>query len=238
MKKLLLSVSCFLITSNGWSATVTIDFSSLPSAQGWSYVAAGNNVPETSVFSLDNGILKQNTIGVGYGDFNGSNRYALESVVDTIRPFTLEVRARVPIEEPATPPNSYGFSFGLFTGTEQFAVGIGPNKIEDVHLNTITTSIDNTVFHDYKLIGTPGVGWRLFVDNVLIGSGVSRSIAFPNGLFLGDGTGETNAMAEITSFSYTVVPIPSAMILFISGIGGISFLFSSRRFFQRNMKSC
>ena len=73
---------------------IALDFRSLPSAQGWTYFALNNIVPETSVFSVSNGILIQDSLVIGL-TAQGSNRYDLAGVVDPLLPFTLSVTARV-----------------------------------------------------------------------------------------------------------------------------------------------
>jgi hypothetical protein len=54
--------------------TISLDFHSLPSAQGWVYRTLGNNIPESRVISVSRGVLYQNSLGVGYAS-SGNNRY-------------------------------------------------------------------------------------------------------------------------------------------------------------------
>jgi hypothetical protein len=197
--------------------SITLDFNSLPSAQGWTYVAFGNNVPETAVFSASGGMLHQNTIGVGFAG-QGSNAYQLYNAVAPTLPFTLTVRARVLQEGIAYPGynNPFGFDFSVFTGTEGFLVGLGTNQIMDGTSQEIT--FDNTQFHDYRLEGTPGSGYKLFVDDALVMAGPPRFDNPPlvDQLFLGDGTGGTNARADVAAYTFSqsrpaAVPEPGAL---------------------------
>jgi hypothetical protein len=199
-------------TAEGWSSpdAVVIDTCSLPSTQGWKYLAVGNSYAEDKIFSVQGCVLRQDSIGVGFGS-PGSNLYQIANVVDSTKPFVLEVRAKVLNEEQSDDLNHWGFSFWIKTGTEDFAIGISPHAIVGSKVatdwgETLTTSVDNTVFHDYRLEGTPGVGYKFYVDNLLVGSGSawaggSGPLA-ENGLYLGDGTGGANAKAEITSFRF------------------------------------
>ena len=52
------------ITSQG--GAITLNFDSLPSRQGWSYVASGNSAPEGRVFSLSGSVLVQDSMGSGF----------------------------------------------------------------------------------------------------------------------------------------------------------------------------
>ncbi|BCU11250.1 hypothetical protein MAN88_18140 [Microcystis aeruginosa] len=73
------------------ASNVTLNFNTLPSSQGWTYLVDGNTATETDVFSISNGVLTQNTLGSG----DGVNGYTLANVVDTTQPFTLSWRSRV-----------------------------------------------------------------------------------------------------------------------------------------------
>ena len=54
----------------------TLNMSQLPSAQGWTYNALGNSVPESNIFSVSGGVLHQNSIGVGFAGA-GDNFYQI-----------------------------------------------------------------------------------------------------------------------------------------------------------------
>ena len=192
------------------SKSVILDMCSLPSAQGWKYMSVGNSVPENSVFSLQNldqgCILHQDSMGVGQAN-QGNNGYKINNVVDPSKPFVLKVRARVLAEEGDTNKNHFGFGFEVCTGAEAFAIMIGPSEIQALDNENedrvLSTSIDNTKFHNYRLEGTHGVGYSFYVDNDLIATGASRVMECDNSLYLGDGTGGTNAKADIASFEFT-----------------------------------
>lgn len=201
-----------LSTTPARAATISLDFTSLPSAQGWTYFAQGNAAAEASVFSVDGTTLFQNTIGVGLAG-QGSNRYNDNNVVDPVHPFILSIRARVLEEEGDVTHNSFGFSFGVFTGTETFGIGLGTSRIQDQSIAFLSTTFDNTQFHNYRLEGTPGVGYQLFIDNVFFASGLPVLSSFQNSLFLGDATGGTNARAEVTSYQFTSLPEPGTLTL-------------------------
>ena len=196
-----------LLPAMSLATNVTLNFDTLPSEQGWIFWGSGI---ETEIFSVSEGVLHQNSIGI---DDPISCRYEFRDINPDL-PFVVTVRARVLEYEGVYP---WGFSFGVVTGTENSAIGIGMTTIEGIveggpygYVNVLLTNeIDTTQFHDYRLEGTPHVGWELYVDDVLIGSGTPGKLSFRNTLFLGDGTGGANAKAEVMSYSfYQPVPIP------------------------------
>ncbi len=196
--------------------SVILNMCSLPSTQGWTYSAHGTSRSEEDAFSIQGSvqdcILHQNTLGMGYQN-QGNAGYTLSDVVDATKPFILKIRAKVTQEEQANDYNHWGFCFEVDTGSEAFGIGISPNVIaalDDWRSDKVlTNSIDNTEFHDYRLEATPGVGYKLYVDNVLVGSGLPRSQSdIPdweglNRIYLGDGTGGCNAIADVASFEFT-----------------------------------
>src|SRR5207244_4989073 len=136
----------------------------LPSAQGWTYVALGNTVSETDIFSVNGGLLHQTSIGVGFAGA-GTNAYWLANVpgFDPTLPFSIVVRARVLQNEEESPGylnyNPFGFGIEGFAGlTGWFAMGLSSQTINIGALPGNIVSFDNTSFHDYRLDVTPGVG--------------------------------------------------------------------------------
>jgi VCBS repeat-containing protein len=180
--------------------TIALNFTTLPSTQNWLYGATGNTAPESQVFSVANGVLRQNTIGVTP---NGFNRYQRATGVLAALPFALTITARV-LQEEGDPTDAFGFGFGLAMGTEQFAFGLHTNGIHGPVGNTLSTAIDTTQFHEYRLEGASGAGFRLFVDGLLVGSSAAgvRSLAPVPFLFFGDLSDTANARGEISSYSF------------------------------------
>jgi uncharacterized repeat protein (TIGR01451 family) len=210
--KIILTIIFIIILVNtALAVDISLDPCSLPSSQGqgWSYLAFANSRSEGEAFSIQDTsegcILHQNTIGVGYQN-QGSNGYTLSNVVDPKKPFTLKVRARVTQEQQANDYNHWGFCFEVGTGTESFGIGISPYIIaaldNEIASKVLSTSIDNRVYHDYRLEATPGVGYSFYVDNILVGTGLPR-MEGDNRIYFGDGTGGCNAIADIASFEFT-----------------------------------
>lgn len=175
-----------------------LSFTTLPSTQGWLYVPFGNTATETQVFSLNSNVLQQNTLGLA----DGFNFYQLLGVVQPTLPFTLTVTARVLAQE-GEATDAFGFGFAVAVGTQQFAFGLRTGSIHDPVGNILSTTIDTTQFHEYRLEGTPGGGYRLFVDGVFLGSGSAgtRTTA-AQFLSFGDLSDTANARGEISSLSF------------------------------------
>ncbi len=187
------------------SDSVTLSFNSLPSAQGWVILNGVSGIPDTSVYSVDGNMLHMNSIGIGDTGF----AYQLLNAVDPTIPFTLTVRARVNAYEEANPAlnNPGGFDISVFTGSEQYEVGISPKRIlagDAPYLES--TAIDVTQFHDYRIESTGGGGFELFVDDVSLGTALTAISAGQNSLYFGDGTAGANADVDISYYSFTQVP--------------------------------
>ncbi|HEY5871336.1 MAG TPA: PASTA domain-containing protein [Candidatus Tectomicrobia bacterium] len=186
--------------------TLALSVTTLPSAQGWVYGAFDNTAPESRAFAITSGVLQQNTLGLGTTtDPNafGGNLYQLPTVVDPHLPCTLTLTARV-LQEEGDPFDPFSFSVGVVTETEQFAIGINTQRVRDAFGEEFPLTIDLTQFHTYRLEGAPGVGFRLFVDHILVGTGqpFPRSAPGPSFLSLGDASGLSNARADVQALAF------------------------------------
>jgi RHS repeat-associated protein len=144
-------------------------------------------------------VLQQNTLGLGVT--TGRNAYQHQGIVDPTKPFALTVIARVLAQE-GDPTDPFGFGFGVVMGTEQFALGLRTTGIFDASGATLSTTIDTTQFHTYHLEGAPGLGFRVFVDGVLLGTGATSATSAPPFLLFGDLSDTANAQAEVKGFSF------------------------------------
>lgn len=193
----------YLSSTVAAQGTITLDVNSLPSTQGWIYFSDGS--PETSIFSVSEGILTQNTLA---GPFT-VERYKRQGVLDPSFPFSIAIRARVVADSGICPTNPFGFAFGATAGEEIFLIGLSTSRIQDVRGVDLSTTADNTIFHDYRLEVTPGVGYSLFVDGTLLGSGLPRFFPQPdpdnlgaNELVFGDSTRCQGALAGVMSYTF------------------------------------
>jgi len=203
---------------------ISLDFNSLPSAQGWTYDDDGGGVPENDVFSVNGTSLMQNTLGL---PFTKRSRYFLPDSVNPLQPYTLEMTARV-LNHEANQPWWFGFVFGIDNGSERIEFGLTTTEIAKFTGSgtLITSSVDNTQFHNYRLEGTPGVGWELFVDDISLTSG-SFGSTVGNRLVIGDTSNAARAEAEITSLTLTQIPEPSTFTLL--GLGSLALAMVRRK---------
>lgn len=201
-----------ILSAPGYATVISLNFDTLPSnpAQGWTFGRQGVHagVAEEDVFSVDGTTLFQNSIGQGNG---GSGGIWYEFIPDTLPNimFTLELRARVLENEgdPGQPLYGYGFRVQVRGPGGAYMIGFTTDRIRDYNLQTLL--IDNTQFHDYRLQAVPGGPYELYRDGLLVMSGAAVAGGTPF-LELGDGTGGTNARAEVTEYVFTQI-IPTGI---------------------------
>ncbi len=188
---------------------VTLGFSSLPSAQGFTYTASGSHagVLESSVFAAGGGVLSQNTIGQANGTAGGGLYYQRTGGVTTGETKQLRVRARCTAVQGTTAnPNGFGgLAFGFANGATQFDFGLTPTKLCILSGSSqvaLAGTYDNTQFHDYVFEYASASLQRLYRDGVLVFSGASGGALAVNRIFFGDTTGGANAAGEVAGFEF------------------------------------
>jgi YVTN family beta-propeller protein len=220
MKRLVMFVACVVLSGTSlFGQTNTLRFDSLPSAQGWSLLNSCAS-PESSLFSVTNNVLHQNTIGCG----QNYAYYTLNNVV-TSADFTLTVTARVTSDEVFGNLGHLGLSFGAEGSGKEYYIGLGPGFVEAVvgpgiNGTILSTSIDTTQFHTYVLNVTPATGlFTLSVDGSQIGSGTGGDVSgSPNFIFVGDGSSGGNAVGDYILYSYQA-SVGSARVAYITNAG-------------------
>jgi hypothetical protein len=225
---ILLVVAMVFLAANAAMAEtlINLDFNSLPSTQGWNYVAIGNSLGESDVFSVSDGVLHQDTLAAGFPG-PGGNDYEYTGA-SNMSNFSIQIRVRVTDYD--TPyMNPFGFMVGIEGPGGEASIGITPTYIGSCHYFWNPTAIfsgDNTGYHDYLLVGSVATGgsFSVYRDGVFLESTSLLSIpeVVPGTLFFGDGTGTANAVADVASCSFSYVPEPSTLVLI--GIGAVSLL--------------
>lgn len=156
------------------------------------------------------------------GTLTNAAYYKIEGAVDPALPFSLTARARVT-------SGGQALAFYVATNTLFAGINLSTTTIIDETKGALLASLDNTVFHDYRIAGTFGAGYQLFVDNTLLASGSFG--AYPiNMLAFGDSGSFGGGQAEITelSFQQTSVPEPATLFLLLSGVGSLGTRFGGR----------
>lgn len=208
----LLVLSMFFVV--GAEATVlTMNFSSLPSAQGWTFGTGGSPVAtESGTWSLSGGVLTLDTMSFATTGSGTSSYYFQTGVVDPLQPVAIVVRARVLQWEGAAGNQFQGnaFCFGFTQGTTEWLMGITPTQVRNVNGTVLSSAYDNTQFHDYRLQWTPPSTIAYYVDNTLISTNSAGFAQALNRIIIGDGTGAGNARAEITSYTFLQGGVVSA----------------------------
>lgn len=64
----------FTLSAAAHAETITLDTNRLPTTQGWTYAAYGDGaaVAETAIYSASDGLLHQNSMGVGMTQGGGN----------------------------------------------------------------------------------------------------------------------------------------------------------------------
>jgi hypothetical protein len=183
-------------------STISLNFNSLPSAQGWTYRSGyqPNSPLETNVFSIDGTKLTQNTMGIG----SNFATYERSDLCPT-RPFTIAVRAQVLASE-TTAPGAPATAFIVYAvaGSEIFGFGLNTTTMDAPFGGTNFLPIDATQLHDYTIEAVPGVSESIFVDGELVFDGMPPQGSYgPNLIGLGNASSFENGLAEVTSYTFS-----------------------------------
>ena len=207
---LLYCLSATMATMPVFAGTITLNFNSLPSTQGFSYLNDGGFLTETQVFSVSADVLEQNSIGGGTHDY----AYRDPGVVAD-SPFEIDWTAKLIAEELSQSNNFYGFAIGVATTTQSYDLGLGAGGIDlengdsEYIIPASSLSAAGLSLHDYHhytMLGNIAAGtWSFFIDGTFwaTGSAHFRILPIPNGILLGDITDGPNAQGDTSAFSFT-----------------------------------
>ena len=199
---------------------VTLHFGSLPSAQGFTYVATGAHagVAEATVFAASGGSLTQNTIGQYAGTSGGGIFYQATGGITTTEVKQLRVRARCLQVQGSSvyPQGQGGLLFSFATGSVQYGFSLTDSRIAVIQgagYVLLAPTYDNTQFHDYVFEYSPPSTTHLYRDGVLISSSTTGVAIAANRLLFGDSTGGANAHAQVSAFRFiqdVATPVPAS----------------------------
>ena len=188
---------------------LSITFSSLPSAQGWTYTPSGSHASavEALVFDADGAALHLNTMGQGYGVSGGSIFYQISGIVTAAETKQLRVTAQVLQVEGSGggAQGQGGNTFGFTTGATQYGFSITPTAmyvLTGTGFVQVGGAVSNTTLHDYVFdYVSPGTT-RLYRDGALINTNTAGFPVAANRAFFGDGTGGANSHTIITQLRF------------------------------------
>lgn len=219
---------CFAATS------VSLDFSSLPSAQSgfvFSTTGSHNDNSEASQFQANGSSLTQTTVGAGQANSPGSASYIYElspAAVAGDQLFEVEVTTRLDSHETVA-GGFRGFShyYSLNANGKSVNFGIAPGELQVLNSYFTPAGFDASVDHTYRMVmSTLDSSWELYLDGSLVSSGATANSSSSSFVF-GDGTGTSNANATISSLTFTsAVPEPSAALL---GLVAVTIAVGRRR---------
>lgn len=202
-----LMLGVLLVATAGLAATVNLQFDSSPTEQGWMF----RGIPTAT--STDGSRLTINTIGLG----DVMSWFFIQDIVEPDLPFTLSMRARL---RPSITDQNKLF-FQVRQGHETWGGTLYENQISIISEKNIPIPLDGTVFHDFVIIGKPGVKSDFYVDGKLVqstkpakGNNPATSLSF------GDGDAvrgqNVNCYVEITHFSFSQVSTSIAVNEFVT----------------------
>ena len=209
--------------------TISLQFDSLPSDQGWVYLQDTVNTPaaEGAVFSVDGTQLTQRTVGVVPVTGQGSNFEVMPNVVNAVAPFTLEVTAQLLDSEGGTGAGPYGFAFGVEVAGQGFTLGLGtiggaPPIIVGPGNVQIAPTVDPAQVHTYRIEGQAGGTMDVYIDGILEAAGVAPGGTPRNGLAFGDGTGNANADVILSQYVFTqAIPAGDVTVSVVTQAGPV-----------------
>jgi PEP-CTERM motif len=225
MKTILYGVLFATLPVSASAATITLNFGSLPTAQGWTYIAGGDGaaVTESGAYSIVGGELHQDTLGIGMTT-GGGNYYQHAVTLGASEGWSMTMVARLNSFESVLSP---AYPFALFMGGGGgIAVGFGSNNVQalgdaGLALYGLPGGFDPLAYNTYRFTASGG-GLQSFSIN---GTSIYSNQAFlggnPGFIEFGDGTGFANANAEVRAFEFASngVPEPASWAMMIAGFG-------------------
>jgi len=180
------------------TTTLTLDFDSLPSNQGW--VHRGAPQAENVAWVADGAKLALMTVGSGD---DSTAAYEIRNFINSNWELSLSFTVRI-LDYEDLPASGVAADPGL-----RFAVtdtGIGHTVVLTdslLEVNGQALAVDTSVFHGYVLDMHPDGSFEFFVDGVSLATGDGLGGEFVNLIHFGDMALNQNMDAEITALSFS-----------------------------------
>jgi len=213
--------------------SISVNTATLPSTQGWRYAAYGDGaaMPETAVYSLGDGVLRLNSMGIGMTQ-GGGNWYEHEVALSLGDAWSMTMVAKLlTFESITSPAYPLGLCFGANNG---IAVGFGSDNIQYVTDGGIASAalpagFDAASFNTYRLDVNAGLQ-TFSINGAIVFANQTTPAGIPGGILFGDGTGFANTRADIESFVFTsAVPEPGSGLMLGVGVGLLGVSLQRRR---------
>lgn len=207
-----------------FSHTLNTNMSPLDPANGYSYFNVNSSLTGPQVWSASGGVVTSNTMGNGFQGQGSSYAYLPVLPADFTPGQDWVLTARVRVLQSETVSFLFGFSLGAWFDGIGVGLGIVSNGWQS---NTLGTGQrDNTQWTTWRIeTQRANNTYSVFVDDQLL---LTDSFTIANGspgfglpanhIFMGDGTGGSNAQAEISSYSFSQVPTPGAVAMVALGV--------------------
>jgi len=203
-----------IIAGTSSAAVIALDMDSLPSAQGWEYVARGihADVAEEDVYSADGSVLSIDSMGLG--TINASAPF---SALQYNRKDVVSSPGQTVLEWTSRTLNWEGNLLGYYTGFQIYLrmdgldvyIGILSNRIMIADGTGVKIlNIDATTYHTYRIEieenGAPT--YDFYIDGVLRASPRRRSVTHEGNLLaFGDASMRLNTQSDISYLKLTQV---------------------------------
>jgi hypothetical protein len=216
----------------GHSAPIAaVDFSTLPSSQGWNFFQSGpHNDGESTYFSVGGGVLSQDTTAAGNGI--GSTGYIFTPSATVSGDYTLFASASVASQTiyQQSELRWSSFSSQITLSGDRINFGIMPTELYLNGTYFTPTGFDGTATNDFRIqVDASANSYELFLNgsSIRIGSTLANS---GNLIEFGDNTGRADSVGTWSDYRIEtgLVPEPAAGALIMS-LGALVFSLVRRK---------
>ena len=226
-RHIFLGIGAIAAASAAQASSLSLDTGSLPSAQGWTYIAAGpNSSGEAAYYAATGSSSDQDTLG-DPTSFAGGAFYEHTVSLPIDGNFTVTARAIVRQYEGVTLGGGTTFPFGFAFGLASTYVALAGERLatysasEGVRYYDIPAGFSIYDAHDYVLKSNAGHVTLRADGQLLLSATLGGSHSGSDELLFGDATGFANAAGRWYSLRCTsgAVPEPMSWAMMLLGFG-------------------